>query len=122
MAVLVPCSVSTVLKYLRVHGIPVRASGDNVRRKRSLRYGVRVEGRQQVVHKAEMATIQNMAHLRLQGFSYWKIADILNSMRVPTKTRRGKWHARSVQQILDLNYPAIDAPVPTRDVLQSLGR
>jgi hypothetical protein len=41
-----------------------------------------------------------MVELRGKGFSYWKIADILNAMKVPTKTRKGKWHARSVQQIL----------------------
>jgi hypothetical protein len=101
LAALVPCAVSTVIKYLRVHGIAVRDSGDNIRRQRGVGYGRRIAGREQVEHKAELATIAKMADLRRQGFSYWKIADILNSMKIPTKTRRGKWHARSVQQILD---------------------
>lgn len=41
-----------------------------------------------------------MRELRDQGFSYWKIADVLNAMKVPTKTRGGKWLARTVQAIL----------------------
>jgi hypothetical protein len=48
-----------------------------------------------------MENIERMNRLREQGFSYWKIADILNSMGVPTKTRKGPWQARSVQQILE---------------------
>jgi hypothetical protein len=42
-----------------------------------------------------------MKQLREQGFSYWKIADVLNTMKIPTKTRRGQWLARSVQKVLD---------------------
>jgi Recombinase len=51
--------------------------------------------------KSELAVIDKMNRLREQEFSYWKIAEVLNSMGVPTKTRKGPWQARSVQQILD---------------------
>lgn len=92
---------STVHKYLRKFGIPIRKPGDIIRRKRALAYGRRIEDRRVVAHQRELEVIDKMRSLRDQGFSYWKIADVLNAMKVPTKTRKGKWHARSVQQILD---------------------
>jgi hypothetical protein len=47
-----------------------------------------------------LENIQKMKDLREKGFSYWKIADVFNSMGIPTKTRKGKWHAKTIQQIL----------------------
>ncbi len=41
-----------------------------------------------------------MKQLREQGFSYWKIADILNSMNVPTKNRGSRRHPTTVMKIL----------------------
>ena len=41
-----------------------------------------------------------MNDLRAQGFSYWKIADIFNSMKIPTQMGKGKWHAKTIHQIL----------------------
>ena len=102
---------STIHKYLVKFGIPIRGSGQNIRRKRSLAYGRKIANRIEVEHKREMETVVKMLDLRRQGFSYWKIADILNSMKIPTKTRRGKWHARSVQQILDRQNTARMAAV-----------
>jgi len=98
---------STVLKYLKIHGIPVRATGQNIHKRAGygLAYGRRIVNRQEIVSKREQAYIAKMKDLRVQGFSYWKIADILNTLKVPTKTGRGRWHARSVQQILDANRP-----------------
>ena len=95
---------SSVHTYLRVYGIPVRGSGENIQRRpgRGLAYGRKISKRQESDHKRELEAVAKMRNLREHGFSYWKIADILNSMKVPTKTRRGRWHARSVQQILDL--------------------
>ena len=37
--------------------------------------------------------------LREKGFSFWKIADVLITMKVSTKIRKGSWHARTVQAI-----------------------
>jgi len=54
-----------------------------------------------VDHKKELELINRMRALRDQGFSYWKIADVFNSMKIPTKARRGKWHARTIQKIMD---------------------
>ncbi len=92
---------TTVLKYLKLHGIPVRETGSNQKRVRGLAYGQKVKERSLAEHKREQEAILKMRELREKGFSYWKIADILNAMKVPTKTRKGKWHARSVHSILN---------------------
>lgn len=89
------------MKYLKQHGIPVRGTGSNIKRRQGLEYGKRVVQRRELEHKRELENIAKMKTLRSQGFSYWKIADILNSLSVPTKTRRGKWHAKTVQAIMD---------------------
>ncbi len=92
-------SPSTVHKYLRKFDIPLRAVDDKNRNR--LAFGEAWRARRVASHKRELEAIGKMRKLRGQGFSYWKIADVLNSWAVPTKTRRGKWHARSVQQILE---------------------
>jgi len=56
-----------------------------------------------VDHKRELENIKKMKELRERGYSYWKIAEIFNSMKIPTKTKRGKWHAKSIHQILNKN-------------------
>lgn len=91
---------TTVLKYLKIHGIPVREVGINQKRVRGLAYGLKFKQRTRLQHKREQEAILKMRELREKGFSYWKIADVLNAMKVPTKTRKGRWHARTVQAIL----------------------
>ena len=92
---------TTIRKYLKHYEIPIRRPGENLRQKLSLAYGRRLASRYEVDHKRELETIEKMKDLRHQGYSYWKIASILNTMQIPTKTRKGAWRARSVQQILD---------------------
>lgn len=65
----------------------------------------KITGRVVRDHKREQEVITKVQDLRQRGFSYWKIAAILNAMKVPTKTRRGRWHARSVQMILEAHKP-----------------
>jgi AICAR transformylase/IMP cyclohydrolase PurH len=88
------------LKYLKLHGIPIREVGSNQKRVRGLAYGQKVKERFLAEHKREREAILKMRELRDKGFSYWKIADVLNAMKVPTKTRKGRWHATTVQAIL----------------------
>lgn len=93
---------STVSKYLKAHGIPLRES-DRMLKKRpgyGLAYGKRIINRQEILHKREQDNIKKMNELRDQGFSYWKIADIFNSMKIPTQTGKGKWYAKTIHQIL----------------------
>ena len=104
-------ATSTVLKHLKLFGKPVRGNGKNTRPKRHVAYGQKIVGRKVEVCKSEMAAIEKMKRLREQGFSYWKIADILNSMAVPTKTRKGPWQARLVQQILDRAFEIINVSI-----------
>ena len=91
---------TTILKYLKAHGIPIRDVGSNVRRVRGLAYGKKIKIRNFAEHQRESDAISKMKELREKGFSYWKIADVLNTMKVPTKTRKGRWHARTIQAIL----------------------
>jgi hypothetical protein len=91
---------TTVLKYLKLHGIPVRESGSNQKRKRGLAYGKKIESRHVIDHARELENTKKMRELRDKGFSYWKIAEVFNTLKIPTKTRKGKWHAKTIHQIL----------------------
>jgi hypothetical protein len=93
-------SKATIAKHLKLNGIPLREPGKSIRRRRGLAYGQRVVDRAEVDHKREGALIQKMAKLRQSGLSYHKIANILNTWNIPTKTRRGKWSGKQVHQIL----------------------
>ncbi|MBY0472622.1 recombinase family protein [bacterium] len=100
-------AVSTALKRF---GIPLR---DAKQKNRSqLRFGEAWRKHQVVVHRREQEIIEKMHKLRAQGFSYWKIADVFNSLGIRTKTGRGKWHARSVQKVMETTPPELaDASV-----------
>lgn len=91
---------TTVLKYHKLHNIPIREVGNNIRRARGLAYGKKIKTRNLAEHQRESDAITKMKELKEKGFSFWKIADVLNTMKVPTKTRKGRWHARTVQAIL----------------------
>jgi len=41
-----------------------------------------------------------MKLLKAAGNSYWKIADVLNGNKVPTKKEKGGWSAKTVHQII----------------------
>ncbi len=94
-------SPSTVLKYLKFYKIPVREVGTNQTRKRGLAYGSKCVKKKELDHKRELENISKMKELRDKGFSYHKIAEIFNSMKVPTKTRKGEWSAKSIWKILN---------------------
>ncbi len=91
---------TTVLKYLKLHNMPIREVGSNTKRVRGLGYGKKIKARNVAEHQREVDAILKMKELRKKGYSYWKIADVLSTMKVPTKTRKGRWHARTVQAIL----------------------
>jgi hypothetical protein len=92
---------TTIIKYQKNFGIPLRHEDEGYRNRSHLKYGEQVRKREIVAHKLEQAVIRKMRKLRDRGWSYWKIADVLNDWGVRTKSRRGKWHARTVKQILD---------------------
>ena len=69
-------------------------------RKGQLGYGERTKKGKPDKHGLELQNIEKMQKLREQGYSYWKIAEVLNTMKIPTKTRRAKWHPTTVMKIL----------------------
>jgi len=93
-------SRTAVAKYLKEHGIPLRHDDPEHKYQSRLRYGRIMRSRQLAAHGRELETVKKMKELRSQGFSYWKIADVLNTMKVPTKKQKGRWHARTIQKIL----------------------
>ncbi len=93
----------TISKQMKKFGIETRVPGTVQNRKRGLAYGKKFKDREIIVHKKEQEVIEKIKELREQGFSYHKIADVLNVMGVTTKTKRAKWSPKSVQQILANN-------------------
>ena len=91
----------TIAKQLRLFEIPIRNAGSNQNRKRGLAYGKKIKDREIVNYKKEQEVIDKIRELRDQGFSYHKIPDILNVMKVPTKTRKGKWSSKTVWQVIN---------------------
>ena len=87
------------MKYLRLARIPIRTADKKTRSR--LAYGEAWKDGRVVPHERELANIEKMNELRDKGFSYWEIADILNGMNFSTKTRKGKWHARYVQKLIE---------------------
>jgi hypothetical protein len=58
---------TTVLKYLKLHGIPVREVGTNQKRKRGLSYGKKIRDRDIEEHKREQENI-SIRSIRLRDF------------------------------------------------------
>ena len=65
-----------------------------------LAYGRKNDAGVELANKRELEVIEKMKSLRDKGFSYHKIADVLNSMKIPTKTRKGLWRGKTVWQVL----------------------
>ena len=93
------CSHSTVLTHLRTAGIEIQASASTYR-KGQLAFGRKAAKGIEAEHKGEQEVITKMTDLREQGYSYHKIAEILNTMKIPTKSRKAKWHATTVMNII----------------------
>ncbi|MBN8535792.1 MAG: recombinase family protein [Deltaproteobacteria bacterium] len=91
----------TVKRHLLLWDIKLRPS-DNKQRlnKGQVGFGERRIKAHIEQNKRELAVVEKMKALRSQGYSYWKIAEILNSMKVPTKSRKAKWKAATVMKIL----------------------
>lgn len=105
IARLIDVAPSTIHKYLRAHGIEPRSSHGNLKLKpgTGLPFGMRRQHDKQVAHLRERKGIEQARELRRKGLSFRKIAEVLNAMEVPTKTRTAKWQGRTVQQILVKN-------------------
>ena len=75
----------TISMQMKSFGIETRVPGTVQNRKRGLAYGKKFKDREIVEHKKEQEVIEKIKELRGQGFSYHKIADVLNVMGIKTK-------------------------------------
>ncbi len=101
IAALTVSARSTVLKHLKEYNIPLRSEDEALlHNKGQLGYGERLVNGRVIAHQRELENIDKIKKLREQGHSYWKIADILNSMGVPTKNRGSRWHPTTVMKLL----------------------
>lgn len=90
-------SRSTIVKNLEAHGIILR---EQDRFCGTLHFGKRWKIRQVVLNEREQGAINKAKELRTQGLSFEKIANVMNTMGVKTKTGRTKWYAKTVRDIL----------------------
>jgi hypothetical protein len=93
------CSHSTILKYLKEFGIPVRASSPRYKQGQ-VSFGMEIVDGELRMQETEEAIIAKIQLLREQGFSYHRIASVLNTLGVQTKQKTSLWHATTVLKIL----------------------
>ena len=92
---------STVAKYLKRYGIPLRPEDEaHALRKGQMAFGEHTRKGKLKAHQRELAAIERMKTLRAKGYSYHKIAEVLTALKVPTKNGRHRWHATTVMKIL----------------------
>jgi DNA-binding CsgD family transcriptional regulator len=87
----------TITKRLKQYGIPLkkitrRDDGSHV-------FGYRKFGGKAIELKKEQEVIELIKSHRASGYSYQKIADIMNTNGIETKMRRGFWYSKVIRQI-----------------------
>lgn len=88
-------------KHLKAFKIPLRTEKESLKlRKAHPAYGERWQDGKIVPCKREQETVTMIQKLRAQGMGLQGIADFLNSMNIPTKTKKGKWQTAQVWYIL----------------------
>jgi len=93
---------SNVTKQLKRHGITLRQQDQKpVKTISQLKYGERIWKEKLAKDRKERSVLYTIRKLYARHYSYHQIARFLNDSGVPTKTGRGKWHARFVQKLLD---------------------
>lgn len=93
-------SRSTVSKYQKRYGIQTLRVGTNRKRVRGVAFGEKVVAGKILRVSEEQKVLEAMQLWRSQGQTFQEIADRLNVIGTPTKTGRGKWHRKTIQQIL----------------------
>ena len=87
----------TITKRLKQYGIPLktitrRNDGGHV-------FGYRKYGGKAIELKKEQEVIELIKSYRNSGYSYQKIAEILNDKKIETKQRKGFWYSKVVRDI-----------------------
>lgn len=92
---------------------------------RKLLYGYYIEQGEFHLHPEEASVVQRVMDLYLEGLSYLKISDILNSEDIPFSQDAPIWNKHKVKRLLENprytganGYPAIIGP----DVFQAVQR
>lgn len=93
-------SKASIFKYLDEFKITKRESGKCIK-KATCSYGMKYKLGHEVAHKRERHMISYIRKLSSQGLSNEKIAKVLTEDKYPTKTRVGKWHRKTVWEILN---------------------
>jgi IS30 family transposase len=92
---------STVAKYLKRFGIPMRPEDEaHALNKGQLAYGEKRRSNKTSDHQRELQILAHIQELRELGHSYHQVAAILTAMGIPTKNRLARWHAATVMKIL----------------------
>lgn len=92
---------SNITEQLKLRGIVLR-NGDKPKVKTisQLKYGERIWRKKLSKDRKERSVLNTIGKLHARHYSYHQIAHFLNDSGIPTKTGRGKWHARFVQKLL----------------------
>lgn len=90
-------SRATVTNYLNKYGIPLkkvtrRTNGGH-------RFGFRKYGGRSILMKKEQEVMALIKSYRKDGYSYQRIADLLNDQKIETKMKKGFWYSKVVRQI-----------------------
>ncbi len=85
-----------ITKLLKRYDIPLktitrRSNGGHV-------YGYRKFGGKAIEFKKEQEVIELIKSFRNSGYSYQKIANVLNEKKVETKTKKGIWYSKVVRE------------------------
>lgn len=90
-------SRSTIVKYRDAHGITLR---EEDRLCRPLCFGQKRKNRRTAINTREQSTIETAKQLRNKGLSFEKIAAVMNTMKLRTKSGKAQWYAKTVRDIV----------------------
>lgn len=93
---------STVVKYQKKYGLKGRATGQNRKRIRGLKFGLKGTTKDgiPITDSNEVKIINAIKIWRGEGKSFQEIAGILNTQQVKTKTGKGIWHGKQSTRFL----------------------
>ncbi len=86
-----------IMKYLELYNIPIR---EEDRKLGPLSFGERRHYGRLTSHITENMNIEKVKSLREQGFSYQSIANIFNSLKIPTKSKKAIWYAKTIRSLV----------------------
>lgn len=98
-------SKKTVVSWLHRQKIPLKPEGKTLSQ---TPYGFRrVHGRL-LESPQEQKTISRLSDLQKQGFSYREMAEIMNSLKIPTRKLSGRWHIKTIHKVLTRSSRRVD--------------